>query len=648
MHYYEVWVADSKYKGVKPLTYSYDSKLAPGTAVTLPLQQRTVSGFVVRQVDEPSFKLKPLSAILSDTPIPDYYLLLAEWMSEYYGCSLGDSMRLLAPSQPIKRKSPLTETPDPQYSASTNDRFTLTKDQQSALTSLQNANAQTMLLHGDTGTGKTELYVRTAEDTINSGKSVLLLVPEIALTAQLVKYFEQRLSTPVISLHSHLSVSKRKKYWLQILESTEPQLIIGPRSALFAPIAKLGLIIVDEAHEPAYKQEQQPYYHAVRVASRLSGLSGAQLILGSATPDVVDYYMADRKSAIIRMQQIALSRDAPTDVKVTVVDLKDRAQFSKSSFLSDELLAQARQTLSSGQQVLFYLNRRGTARVILCEKCAWQLLCRACDVPMVYHGDTHKARCHTCGQQQTPPHSCPNCGNPELVYRGIGTKMIEQSLVKLFPDKVIMRFDGDNTEENQAERHYDKLLSGEVQIIVGTQMMAKGFDLPNLGMVGIVVADTPLFLPDYRANERTYQLLTQVMGRVGRGHGKACVVLQTYQPENQAIASAINRDWQSFYEAELEERRVYRYPPFRYVLKLICRRKTQKGAISASEKLAAELAQNYKGIEVSSPTPAFFEKQHGNYTWHIIVRSPLRPRLVDISQNLPSGWVADLDPVSLL
>jgi primosomal protein N' (replication factor Y) len=523
----------------------------------------------------------------------------------------------------------------------------LTAEQQRAIKEIKGNPSTTVLLHGETGSGKTRVYLELARETLAAGKSVIMLTPEISLTTQLAAAAKTYLDKQPLVIHSGLTAAKRKQIWLKILESGEPQVIVGPRSALFAPLPSIGLIVVDEAHEPAYKQEQSPRYSALRVASQLGALTGAKVIYGTATPLVSDYFLADERQAIVRMTQMALGGD-PEDVKIEVIDLKDRSNFGSNYYLSKKLIEDINSNLSGNKQVMLYLNRRGSARVILCTNCGWQDLCPNCDVSLVYHADEHLARCHICGFAHVPPAACPSCGNPDIVYKSIGTKALTDQVEKLFPDRVVKRFDSDNAPSEQLNEIYGELLAGKVDILVGTQLLAKGLDLPRLGLVGIISAESSSTLPDYTAEERTFQLLYQVIGRVGRGHAKGQVVVQTYEPDSIVIQTAVKRDYAKFYEHSLRERQAFRFPPFSYLMKLVIRRATVKGAQTASERLKDELTAAGLPVEIIGPTPAFYARRGKNYYYQLVAKSKDRDHLMELIKIVPSDWQIDLDPADLL
>jgi len=647
MHYYEVLVADGRYHSDKALTYGFKDKMKPRSVVTIPLRQAMVTGFVTAEVEKPSFNVKSIKAKFSEQLLPAHCLGLARWLQDYYACSAGEALRQFAPTKPTIRRAvqlqELAETGPLQLEL---DK-PLTPHQKKAVNTISKNKLATSLLHGDSGTGKTRVYLELAQSTLSAGKSVILLTPEIALTSQLAAAVEQLLPSPAYVLHSQLTTSQRKKIWLAVLESTEPVIIIGPRSALFAPVQNPGLIVVDEAHEPAYKQEHAPRYHTNRVASQLAALAGSRVILGTATPSVTDYFLASARHSIARMTQKAVN-GSNAKVVTEIIDSKDRKNFTTNPYLSNQLIESISKTLSAKAQVMLYLNRRGTARLILCRNCGWEMLCPNCDIPLVYHGDHHQVRCHTCGHQDVPPQACPSCGNPDIIYRSMGTKALAETVAKLYPEFRVQRFDSDNIAGERVHEVYSRLKHGEIDILVGTQLLAKGFDLPKLGLVGIIASETSAGLPDFSATERAYQLTNQVIGRVGRGHGQGHVVVQSYEPDNAILQSATASDWPSFYKYILAERKAFKFPPFAYLLKLSCRRATLSGANAAAEKLKERVASLKLPVEIIGPAPSFYGRRGRYFYWQLVVKSKARGHLVTIAKSVPSDWIVDLDPTDLL
>jgi primosomal protein N' (replication factor Y) len=412
-------------------------------------------------------------------------------------------------------------------------------------------------------------------------------------------------------------------------------------------VHNLGLVILDEAHEPAYKQDQSPRYLATRVASQLGLLTQAKVVLGTATPSVADYYLAEARQAIVKMTIMAIG-ETKDKVECQVIDLKDRSNFTINPYLSKQLVDAISSTLSAKKQIMIYLNRRGSARLILCNVCGWQLICPNCDIPLVYHGDTHLTRCHICGYNQVPPSACPECQNPDIVYKSVGTKALTESIAKLFPNARLQRFDSDNISGEHLHEAYEKLQSGEIDILVGTQLLAKGLDLPHLGLVGIIAAESALALPDYSSEERAFQLLYQVIGRVGRGHGKGEVIVQSYDPKNIVVQSAINRDWDSFYKYVISERQKFRFPPFSYLMQLTCKRATLNGAEQASTRLKESLLAQGLPVEIIGPSPSFYARRGKYFYWQIIVKSKQRNHLTNLAKIVPPDWSINLDPIDLL
>ncbi len=643
--YYEVLARLHSYHGSEYLTYSSDNAIAIGQVVRIHIRNRIALAIVMRQVRQPSFATKPIDEILLLAPLPATTLSLIAWLQSYYPAPLGLLAQLFLPVS-LPKKIPSIAYSKTTFKTAPLPKLTL--GQQRVIKELETRATSTSLLHGDTGTGKTRIYIDLATKQLKRNKSVLILTPEIALTPQLVGEVQTGLpGALVLVMHSSLTDAQRREVWLEVLRSQEPVVVIGPRSALFVPFHKLGLIVVDEFHEPAYKQEQAPYYQTVRVAAQLARLHKAQLILGSATPPVVEYFVAQAKNVpITRLTEIATGKPQPVDIQL--VDLRDKAKLTRHPHLSNLLLEKIETALKRGEQSLIFLNRRGTARLVLCEQCGWQALCPRCDLPLTYHGDNHLMRCHVCGYHAKTPTQCPVCGGGELVFKGIGTKSITESLQHLFPKARIQRFDSDSSKDERFEQHYVNVKAGEVDIIVGTQLLAKGLDLPHLSVVGVVLADSSLYVPDYTAEERTFQLLNQVMGRVGRGHRASSIVIQSYRPDGPAMRAAITKQWDAFYKEQLKEREAFLFPPFCFLMKLSCKRASRASAQKVSEELAESLKSLKKPLQIVGPSPAFHEKNSGRYEWQLIVKARERKQLIELIKHIPPNWTYDLDPSNLL
>ncbi len=635
-------VADASYHGSEPLTYAADSLLEPGQLVIVPLRQKRVLGVVVGVAQKPSFVVKPIVSVVAAPTMPAPLISLLDWMRDYYPAPLGITTQLFLPKS-LPKKPVESSTAS---ATQTTNLPPLTTQQRAALTAIHAPGLH--ILHGETGSGKTRVYIELANRALAAGQSSIILTPEIGLTSQLASNFRAVFGERIILMHSGLTDVTRQRAWLQMLEQAQPVIVIGARSALFSPLKSLGLIVVDESHETAYKQDQAPYYHATTVAAKLAALHSATLVLGSATPLVSDYYIAAAKQRpIIRMTESAIVSDFAKKA-VDVVDLRERNNFTKSSFLSNQLLKAVNQTLANGEQALLFLNRRGTARIIFCDSCGWQATCPHCDLPLVYHGDSHLMRCHSCDFKTTATSSCPVCHNASVVFKSIGTKAVADEAARLFPGAKIQRFDTDNKKNERMDQHYDAVRDGDVDIIVGTQTLAKGLDLPKLGLVGVIIADTSLYFPDFSAEERTYELLSQVLGRVGRGHRAGRAVVQTYAPDSTLLQAVLTKDWDTFYTKELTERQLYRFPPFCFLLKLTCRRASSASAQKAATQFVEELQRTRKNIIVEGPAPCFHEKVQNKFVWQVVVKATHRAALLSVIHALPAGWSYDIDPMNVL
>lgn len=647
MHYYLVRVASSVYRRDEPLTYMSKDKLDINTLVAVPVQRKTVVGLIVAPTDKPAFETREVLNPISKQPLPSAFIGLIEWLRTYYPSTYGNILLASLPSSLLVKPRSQTNP----YATKTHTPAALpplTKEQEKAIKIIRSKDSKSILLHGETGSGKTRLYLEYAKDVINSGKSALIMTPEIGLTPQLAKVFEETFGPEsIVTFHSMLTVSERHGAWLKILHAENPLVIVGPRSSMFTPIKQLGLIVMDEAHEAAYKQEQAPYYQTSRVAAKLANLHGAKFIMGTATPLVADYYAYKQKGLpIVRLSSMAIKGGKLPNIQT--VSLGDRDKFKRSVYLSDPMITSIETALESNEQSLVYLNRRGSARVVLCQKCGWQAICPNCDSPMVYHGDDHKMRCHICGYTKPAPPDCPSCGNPDITFRSIGTKMVVDELKRIFPGAKVQRFDKDNIKSERLENLYESVKEGKTDILVGTQILGKGLDLPRLSVVGVAQADTSLQIPDYTADEVTYQQLVQIIGRVGRGHLSGTAVIQSHNVDGPALRAAIRRDYELFYESQLKLRKLFGFPPFYFLLKLSCHRASSKNAEKAAEKFAEQLRAEDLRIEVIGPSPAFHAKKANQYYWQLIVKSKQRDQLLTVIDKLPSGWSYDIDPVNLL
>lgn len=646
MHYYEVAPNQIIRATSASFTYASEQPLAIGTLVVIEVGKKSLVGVVLRAVTKPTYETKLITSVLEEKPLPEQLVQLAQWLSHYYATHLATVLQTLLPRGIQKSRRERKTTPH----ETLRDRTTIvfTPEQTVAINTVVSMSPGTALLHGVTGSGKTHVYIELAKRVLAQGQSVILLVPEIALTSQLVDEFSHHFKDTILT-HSRQTEAERHLAWRDSLMSDGPRVAIGPRSALFLPLAHVGLIIIDEAHEPSFKQEQAPRYSALRAASVLASYHQAKVVLGSATPAVADYYLAEQAQRPI-ITMITRARDNAVAPTVSLVDMTKRANFKKHRFLSDKLLAQLTDTFASGNQALVFHNRRGSASTTLCENCGWSATCSRCFIPLTLHADKHHLRCHVCGIIENVPTSCPECGEADIIHKGIGTKLIESELRKLFPDKVIARFDGDSESGESIEAKYKELYNGDIDLIVGTQVIAKGLDLPKLRSVGVIQADSGLSLPDYGSSERTFQLLAQVIGRVGRSHHPTSVIVQSYQPSHPAVTDGLAQNYSHFYETTLAERQRSHFPPFTYLLKLTCIYKTEAAAVKNAQKLAKELRDlRVADVQILGPTPAFYERQRDTYRWQLTLKSPKRSALIEILPLVPpTHWQYELDPISLL
>lgn len=647
MRYYEVAPNVIVREDQHTFTYGFETSLSLGQLVEISIGKRNAIGVITKEVKKPTYEVKIVTALIDEPPLPIELIQTAQWMASYYATPLATVLQTLLPRGITKKRRERTAVLSPQLRERT--KIVFNQEQEQALQTIEAMSSGTVLLHGVTGSGKTRIYIEAAKHAVSTGKSVIVLVPEIALTSQLVDEFRHDFNDAIILTHSRQSEAERHLAWLQALHSTLPRVVIGPRSALFMPLKSIGLIVIDECHEPSFKQEQSPRYSALRVGSILASLHSAKLILGSATPNIADFYLAKQSDRpIVRLA--AKARTDAVNPNVELIDMTKRILFRKHRFLSDALLAHLTETFAAGQQALIFHNRRGSASTTLCENCGWSAGCPRCFVPLTLHGDKHELRCHICGLKERIPTSCPSCGEADIIHKGIGTKLIESELRKIFPNKVIARFDGDSDAAETVEQRYKDLYDGSIDLIIGTQVIAKGLDLPKLRTVGVIQADSGLSLPDFGSSERTFQLLAQVIGRVGRSHHATNVIIQSYQPTHPAVTDGIAQNYEHFYEATIETRRRSGFPPFAHLLKLTCVYKTEAAAVKNARALAARLRHELPDdIQILGPTPAFYERQHDTYRWQLILKSPRRGLLVEALKHVPSAhWQFELDPMSLL
>ncbi len=512
------------------------------------------------------------------------------------------------------------------------------------------------LLWGITGSGKTEIYARLLERVISRGKQGLLLVPEIALTTQTVDFLKKRLNIPLAVLHSGLKKSERQKTWEEISKGEYP-LVIGARSAVFAPLPDLGLIIMDEEHETSYKQESAPRFHCRGVAKKRCQITGAQLVLGSATPSVeIAYKAKTREYSFAFLKNRYFGAALP---KVEIIDMRRELREGNSSLFSRFFIQAIKERLNKGQQSLVLLNRRGFFTFFSCRECGESLFCPHCSIPLAYHKEENILKCHYCGFRQAIQKNCPQCGSEAIGSFGAGTQRVVAEAKRLFPEARIARLDYDAAEKRGSyEEIYRSMLSGDIDILVGTQMIAKGLDFPNISLAGVLAADLTLNLPDWRAGERTFQLLTQLIGRSGRRKQQGQAIIQTYNPQAPSIIAAANQNYGLFYRRELAQREAFGYPPFGELIRIIINGKNRQAVSIAAFNLAEEIKTRLNPQEVCGAAPAPWEKAKDRYRWHILLKGQSLDNLrtaLDLSvERQKKAWdkdifiQVDVDPYSFM
>lgn len=486
---------------------------------------------------------------------------------------------------------------------------------------------ETFLLHGVTGSGKTEVYLRCIERCIRSGRQAIMLVPEIALTPQTVDRFRARFSDDIAVLHSRLSAGERFDEWRRI-RLGQAKVVVGARSAVFAPFERLGLIIIDEEHEGSYQSEITPRYHAVEVALHRSASMGAPLVLGSATPSLLSYFRATTgRYRLLELPERVMHRALP---EVEIVDMREEFLAGNNGIFSGQLVERLRACFENGKQAMLFLNRRGYSTFVSCRACGAVIQCPNCDISMTYHKAEQRLKCHFCGASAPVPTRCPVCGKPFIKYFGIGTEQVEDQLHALFPGSKALRMDTDTMRRKDSHaKMLSAFASGEAQVLIGTQMIAKGHDFPNVTLVGVVAADATLCIPDYRSTERTFQLLTQVSGRAGRDESPGRVVVQTYMPNHPAIRFAKEHDYAGFFRYELSERRKALFPPYSLFLRILFSGPDEDVLQDAGDRYAAALEAEIRALLgpdgtqdllLMTASPAPIRRKQGNYRYQILIK----------------------------
>lgn len=659
-------------------TYKITGKIKmPGTSLSITTGMRAevmfgsrkVIGFIIDITDTapkeiPLDKIKTVLRIIDEEPVFTAELIeLSKKIAQYYLCSQGEALSAMVPSGK-KDTSTLSFIEEP----SDYKKKDLSEEQKEAVQNIiQFTKANNTLFHylyGTTGSGKTEVFLQIAQHMLNEGKGVIYLVPEIGLTHQVVEEVKERFGNTAAVLHSGLTGSKRLAEWKRIIRN-EARVVIGARSAVFAPVANLGAVILDEEHDTSYKSGNTPRYHARQTAMMRCSMTKIPLIMGSATPSVEAWQLMN--DGIIQKHCLTRRLSGGKQPEIEVVNLS--CTKNDCSSISKTLETQMREVKAQGRQTILFLNRRGFTHFFKCSSCGFELTCKNCSVSLTYHASDKRLRCHYCGYSIPQPSSCPECGSLDIGYFGFGTEFIENEVKAKFPDCTIERIDTDNLENrNSLEEKLANFRQGKIDILLGTQMIAKGLNFPNLKLVGIILADTGLHLPDFRAAERTFSLLVQVSGRAGRFFPDGKVIVQSFYPDRPAIKYACKNDIQGFYDYEIEQRKLLFFPPFSRLIRLVFRSAQQQlseqASSSAFEILSKELDQikQHKTLltsycdEILGPSECPLSMIAANYRHQIVLRATninyihlAVYRFLNYYKPLSGVYIeVDVDPVSLL
>jgi len=611
----------------KPYNYLIPSDIlehvVPGIRVLVPFGKgnKKSEGVVLSLSKDNEYgKLKSVISLIDEKPILNpSNIKLAFWMSDRFFCTVFDAFRVMLPSKISSKRKSKTDGTKKTESGPIDLNTEQNEVYNSLMLLLQSKSPEAALLYGVTGSGKTQVYLKLIESTLSLGKTAMVLVPEIALTPQTVKIFSSHFGEDVAVLHSALGTGQRYDEWKRIYDGNA-RVVVGTRSAVFAPLNNIGLIVVDEEQEHTYKSENSPRYHAREIAKYRVAKSSALLLLSSATPSIESMYAAKTgKYKLFHLKNRYNERELPP---VIIADMKKELLLGNGTSISSVLKDELCKNLNNGEQSILFINRRGTSPLVACGECGYTYKCRYCSVSMTYHTSNKKLLCHYCGYSLLAPANCPECSG-KLKFVGAGTQKIEMELLDIFPDISIIRMDADTTSRKDS---HDKLLSAfrrkEAQILLGTQMVTKGLDFENVTLVGVLNADSSLYISDYRANEKSFSLITQVVGRSGRGEKPGRAIIQTFTPEHKVITMASKQDYDSFYESEITLRSVLGSPPVRDLIALALTGTDESKIIRACEKLKKAFQGYFMGmgdIKLLGPAPALVSKVSSKYRYRLLI-----------------------------
>ena len=674
MEKYALCLVDIKTLGTKTFSYlipdELKDKIHIGVPVSVPFgKNRKIKAYVVGFSNylEEGIKAKYIDEILDSSPMFNLeYLKLLEWVSNYYFSDLPTVLKTALPAKFFEKNVKNYRTPKKEALVFKNEKeeaanHKLSEEQQKVYDEIKHVKAPVSLLHGVTGSGKTEIYFKLIEDTIKEGKNVLFLAPEIALVSQLtIRTIKRFGKNPVAIWHSSITEAEKYKVW-QKLRNDEIKILFGARSAVFAPIKNLGLIIIDEEHDDSYKQDMpEPRYSALDVAKKLGELYGAKIIMGSATPDISSYYRAINSNSLFELKQRYNNQTLP---KVTVVDMRIEREFKNNGLFSKFLIDKINDRLKNGEQSILLINRRGFSTYTQCLNCGEVIECPKCAIPLIYHSQSGSHKCHYCNYEIKNLDECPKCHADALQNFGAGSQRIEEAAGKIFKDAVIKRLDSDSlSKKNEHVEILNDFQTGKIDILVGTQMIAKGLDNPNVTLVGVVNADLSFNLPDFRSTERGFSILTQVAGRSGRGENRGEVIFQTFNADNEFLLNAKEQDYKTFYKNEIEMREMFDYPPFSSVIRIILQSKNIFRAQRASMEIAMRLKDWVEKLSLTErlivlgPVPCVIEKLKDNFRFNIIVKNKLDEKghstVLSFLKKviLPNDikMIVDVDPMDVL
>ena len=669
MKYADVIIDNRSNSTDVPYTYGYEEGLDIhiGSRVLVPFarSRNLREGYVISLRDEVDeeirSKIRTIREVDPDIQLNEEIMRTVRWMRQRYVCRYIDAINCFVPAG---RKPARRIVPDPidEKEAGADE---LTEEQKETIArieeSMDRGRADRFLIKGVTGSGKTEVYIRAAKKAVTMGRRVIVLVPEISLTPQTIRRFNGAFGMDTIAvLHSRMTKAQRYEQWKKI-RSGQIDIVIGARSAIFAPLEDIGLIVIDEEHESTYKSDQTPKYDAIEVAvKRAQDIdSNAVLVLGSATPSVSSYYRGQRGIySILSMEKRYNETPLP---QVKIADMRDELREGNRSILSRKLDEEMRASLEGGKQVLLFLNRRGYSTFIACRECGYVATCPICGLSLTYHMSSGSLDCHYCGHREELPEKCPECGSRYIRHFGSGTEKVEESIEALFPEYVIDRIDLDSVRrKGELKGKLKAFEKGETDILVGTQIIAKGLDFRNVGLVGIISADVMLNIPDHRSAERTFQLITQASGRAGRGGEVGNVVIQTYNPDHYAVRFASKQDYEGFYEEEIVFRKMMRYPPFSDMIQILFTAEdpqtAKRGAELWHEKLTRAIPEGERK-DVFKPQQAYMSRIRDVYRYSLVIRcmsgnrkkySQILRKIKeeDVAKRAPWVAVVDINPYS--